>query len=451
MGARMGWRANLLVAAFWVVGLYGVVKALPSAAQHPTYAAAFLVMTIVFSLLRVPTGKGEVSVGALVSFLSVTVLGALPAVGIKLLGTFMAGATHRTETFQNWRSTFINTAIFSMTVLLSGLAYRAAGGGLVTAVFGVREVPAFLAMAVVYTPANILLIAAVRWLANRPQAPTVFAVDRIKRLGVNAILFAAVGLVGEAIFAEMRLMGLLVVFGLMLAVRFTFQIYGETQRFRSEMAGMLAQTLAFKDPYTGAHSARVAELSVRIGEELGLSDLQQEKLRDSALLHDIGKVAVPDAVLVKPGPLDEDEWQAMSRHVGAGGELLERSPYLRELADYVRAHHSDFEAQSAEGEPPLEARIIAVADAYDAMTSDRPYRPALPQAEAARRLEQAAGTQFDPVVVHALLRSLQPPANRQIPAPGAGTGKFDVLPPLPDRPAPRGAPAHPRPRRRRAH
>ena len=431
MGARSSWRANLLIGAFWLIGLYGVGYAFSGVLKDPGVmhgvmgvTAAFLVMSVVFAFLRVPTGKGEVSVAALVSFLTIAVLGPWPAVGIKLVSSVISGSVRQSASFRTRRDLFINSGIFSVTVLLAGLAYSGTLAGLgytgtlsglgytgigmpmVVQNLGAANVLAFLAMAIVYTPANILLIAVVRWLRTSEPLGG-FIVDRLKRLWVNAVLFAAVGLIGEVIYAQLGLAGLLVVFALLLAVRFTFRIYGEAQHFRSEMADALAQVLAFKDPYTGAHSARVADLSVRIGEQLGLSDMQKEKLRDSALLHDIGKVAVPDSVLVKPGPLDAGEWQTMSRHVGVGGEILEQSPHLRELAGYVRGHHSDFDDRETGGRSPLEARIIAVADAYDAMTSDRPYRPALPQAEATRRLLQASGSQFDPRVVQALLRALE--------------------------------------------
>lgn len=427
MGARGSWRAILLIGAFWAVGIYGAARALPATIAHPAITAAFLVMSVVFAFLRVPTGRGEVSVAALVSFLTVTVLGPWPAVGIKLVSSVVAGGFRQSATFRTRRDVFYNTGIFNMTVLLAGWTYVACGGAVGLHPIGPNMAPPFLAMALVYTPANVLLIAIVRWLQSA-QPLVAFVVDRLKRLWVNALLFAAVGLVAEVIFAALELWGLLIIFTLLLAVRFTFRIYGESQHVRSEMADVLAQLLAFKDPYTGAHSARVADLAVRIGEQLGMSDMQKEKLRDSALLHDIGKVAVPDAVLVKPGPLDAGEWQVMSRHVGAGGEILEQSPHLRELAGYVRGHHTDFDERNVTGSSSLEARIIAVADAYDAMTSDRPYRPALPQAEATRRLLQAAGTQFDPRVVDALLRAIQGVQAPRSPAGAAGPSQNATTP-----------------------
>ena len=399
----------VLGGVFWAMVLRAFgptwVGVVPGSAQTTALFVALLVMTATFTVLRIPAGSSDVSVGALVAYLSVPLLGVLPAVLVKMAGFAIGGSLSIKKPEVALRNLFVATGMMGLTVLASGWAYRAAGGafhGTVTP----RLVLPYLAMSAAYTLTNVGLWALVTAISDHHLLwPSV--VDGLRQFWMNALLFAVVGLLSLAIYSQLRLSGLLVVFGVLLAARFTLKLYAESRRFRSELAGVLADALKFKDPYTGDHSARVATIAVATGRMLGMPELHLEKLRDSALLHDIGKIAIPDAVLVKPGPLDVGERATMERHVGAGGELLEQSPRLRELAGYVRSHHVGVSVPGSEVKPPMETRIIAVADAFDAMTSDRPYRKALPLHEAVRRLREGCGTQFDADVVDALLRALQ--------------------------------------------
>jgi diguanylate cyclase len=152
-----------------------------------------------------------------------------------------------------------------------------------------------------------------------------------------------------------------------------------------------------------------------VGERFGLSPAALAEIELAALLHDIGKVRVPDSILNKPGALTEDERAVMNRHPVWGAELLARVPGLEPVATIVRFHHErwnggGYPAGLAGTRIPLTSRIIAVCDAHHAMTSDRPYRAALSQAHALAELRAGAGTQFDPVVVADLEAVLSQPA-----------------------------------------
>jgi len=397
--------AYALAVLFWVVSITGTVQMVHYASAAPRQAilaAALVAMTALFAVWRVSAGSIVVSVGTLVSYLTVALLGAWPAVGVKVVGLIVATLFYR-DRAERPRYLIVNGAILGATTLAAGEVYLLAGGTFHGA-FTARLAIPFVAMAATYTLVNVLLLSVLKW-ARTGNTVWGTGQDLLARFWVNEGLFALIGLIGLAVYDQLQNPGLFAVLGLLLAVRFTFQLYADAHRFRSEMAQMLAQALKFKDPYTGEHSLRVAALALRIGRAMGLPDLQLDKLHDSALLHDIGKVAIPDAVLIKPGPLNAAEQRSMARHVGAGGDLLEQSPHLKELATYIRAHHIEFDATTKD--LPVEARIIAVADAFDAMTSDRPYRRALPTDEAVRRLLEGSGTQFDPLVVAALLRSLE--------------------------------------------
>ena len=171
---------------------------------------------------------------------------------------------------------------------------------------------------------------------------------------------------------------------------------------------LLMRLLSERDPELSAHVAGVAELALGVAERLGLTAAHCEDVRVAAALHDVGKLAIPDSIRDKPGPLDADEWAFMCRHTLIGERILESTPGLAGVAELVRASH---ERPDGGGYPdglvgdaiPFGARIVAVCDAFDAMVSDRPYRRGMPPEAALRELRQGAGTQFDAGVVTAFL------------------------------------------------
>ena len=177
---------------------------------------------------------------------------------------------------------------------------------------------------------------------------------------------------------------------------------------RRQTRDVLLRTLREREPELHEHLEGVAELAVQVGHQLEMSTEQMDELARAAELHDIGKVAIPDAILNKPGPLDEDEWAFMRRHTIIGERILGAAPALRPVARLVRASHESWDGSGyPDGlvgeEIPLGARVVAVCDAYHAMTTDRPYREAMAPEDAVAELQRCAGTQFDPQVVEAFI------------------------------------------------
>jgi HD-GYP domain-containing protein (c-di-GMP phosphodiesterase class II) len=169
---------------------------------------------------------------------------------------------------------------------------------------------------------------------------------------------------------------------------------------------VLAEAVERRDPYTGGHVRRVVDYAVAIGRRLGLGAEELEELRLAAVLHDIGKIATPDQVLSKPARLTPDETRVMRRHPVDGAEIVLPIAQLRALLGGIRHHHERLDGlgypDGLRGEEiPLLARIIAVADTYDAMTTDRPYRRGHPAPEAMAEIERESGRQFCPQVVAA--------------------------------------------------
>lgn len=170
----------------------------------------------------------------------------------------------------------------------------------------------------------------------------------------------------------------------------------------------LAVALLERDRYTGEHSESVVEMAGSVARSLGLSPVEIERVRAAALLHDVGKVAIPDAILHKPAPLDEQEWQLMAQHPVIGERILRVIPGLGSVARIVRHEHESWNGtgypDGLAGEAiPIGSRIILACDAYHAMTTDRPYRAAMSYGEAIEELLRSAGRQFDPRVTQTLV------------------------------------------------
>jgi diguanylate cyclase (GGDEF)-like protein/putative nucleotidyltransferase with HDIG domain len=185
---------------------------------------------------------------------------------------------------------------------------------------------------------------------------------------------------------------------------------GRDRAARFRAAASLARAVDTRDAYTGSHSQRVAQLAGRIAEQMGLSAEQIELTRLAGSLHDLGKLAVPEEILRKPASLSEPERVVLERHPQIGFRMLE-SLGVDPIADWVLHHHERWDGagypdQLAGEEIPLGARIIFVADAFDAMTSDRVYRRSLDHADAVAELERCSGTQFDPAIVQVFVETL---------------------------------------------
>ena len=172
---------------------------------------------------------------------------------------------------------------------------------------------------------------------------------------------------------------------------------------RTSVICAMNQLLDLKDLNTGVHSTRLAEWAVRIGRDLGLDDDCLRDLEAAAILHDIGKIGVPDAILRKPAKLTEDEYAVIKKHPEYGWAVLRSVPGFERVSLFVLHHHEAFDGKGYPAglrgdEIPIGSRIVSVMDSFDAMVSSRPYRKGLPLDEAIRRLDADSGKQFDPIV-----------------------------------------------------
>jgi putative nucleotidyltransferase with HDIG domain len=179
----------------------------------------------------------------------------------------------------------------------------------------------------------------------------------------------------------------------------------------------LAFAIDAKDHYTQGHSQKVSAYAALIAEAMDMTDAEIEEIRLGGILHDIGKVGIPETILNKSGPLNPDEWETMKSHVVFGAKILDPLTPLARIREMVLHHHEYFDGSgypdALSGDNiPLGARIIAVADAYDTITSDRTYKKGRPSAEALSELERCANAQFDGAIVKLFVRTM-----RQLPNP----------------------------------
>ncbi len=220
--------------------------------------------------------------------------------------------------------------------------------------------------------------------------PEIAAADRRRLLWTVALAVTAV--LGTAAMIYPLLMDL---------VRRLVGLGSDLLQANLEMLQALGGALTLRDTETQAHSARVTLVAVRLAESLGLEPAEIRSLIKGALLHDIGKIAVGDEILLKPGPLTEEEYGVMKVHVRHGAEIVERATWLKSGADVVRYHHEKFNGDGyleglAGGEIPRAARIFAIADAFDALSSRRPYKEPMSLEETLDALRRGRGSHFDP-------------------------------------------------------
>ena len=173
----------------------------------------------------------------------------------------------------------------------------------------------------------------------------------------------------------------------------------------------LSEIIDLRDPYVWGHSKQVSKYATNIAKEMGLNNKQIDLIHKAGLLHDIGKLGISMKILTKPGKLTRDEYEIIKEHAGLGGDILKGSPSLRPLVPIIRHHHEYFNGKGypdklAGNQISIEARIVSVADAIEAMTSNRPYRRSLSQEQVLEQLNKYSGSQFDPTIVESAIKMI---------------------------------------------
>ncbi|MCS7216334.1 MAG: HD-GYP domain-containing protein [Candidatus Bipolaricaulota bacterium] len=308
-----------------------------------------------------------------------------------------------------------NVTQLAISVVIAGLVFRGLGGKPVfeNVVPPYKEILDFLRagmLFLVYVATNAAIVAGVvhfsrgvnywqhLWAILRTRYVHVFS------LGVLAVLITILYSVSPW-YAILMLSPLFV-------AQLSLREHMKLRQQARQAFEKIAKIVSARDPYIGVHSEEVADLAVKLAQALKLSQEEIEKIEAAARVHDLGKIAVPDAILLKPGPLDEKEWEIMKKHPVVSAEILEGLEIYKNCVDLIRHEHEHWDGSGypdgLKGEEiPLGARIIAVADVWHALLSERPYRRAYTKGEARKIMQDMAGKVLDPKLVELFLKIVE--------------------------------------------
>ena len=308
-----------------------------------------------------------------------------------------------------------NTAMYALSAYLAGRAFLALGGqvGLPDENSFPGIIAPFAGAALVLVVANHGLLSGVLWLTRPPDGtPSGVGVGLSGRLLLSDLGYAAYGLLIAALWSVVGFFAPLLVLIPLFVARWAVAQFAEQQKAYEATVGALCQAVETKDFYTRGHSDRVSRGSVMIAREIGMRAERVEAIRYAGMLHDVGKLGVPTKVLQKTGKLTEEEYAAIQLHPMRGLDIVREIGFLDEALAGIMHHHERIDGRGypmglAGDEIPEFARVLAVADAFDSMTSTRSYRGARPVAEAIEELRKWSGTQFDPAFVDAFVAALK--------------------------------------------
>lgn len=364
---------------------------------------AFIVMALAFEYfsIEVPGSRLTVSVGFVPILTSILLFGTPVSTWVASFGSL------------NWKEItggkplYRNLFNFAQMALCSSLAARTYvwAGGVIGSPDITKPLPLVASIAVFFV-LNFAMPTVAYALATGSRAYAAFFRQFAWSIP-GFLLTAPLGILAAVVYSASGYIGILLFILPLMLARWAFKLYVDMKGYYAETIQSLAQTIDAKDHYTRGHSGRVAFYAVSIAQNMGWSPGETDYLEYLALLHDIGKIGVREEVLNKRGKLTDDERGEINRHPELGAAIVEKITFLRDYSDYIRYHH---ERYGGGGYPygiagdsiPQGARIITVADAFDAMTSERVYHGARSPSDALEELRRCQGQQFDPAVVGVL-------------------------------------------------
>ncbi len=274
--------------------------------------------------------------------------------------------------------------------------------------FSLSNIYAFIASMIILFILNHTFVTLILAFTQNERPYTIWVLN-IKWCTLSFLSMAPLGALIAIIYINIGFWGLVLFLLPLIIARHSFQSYMDMRQTFLDTIKSLSLAIDAKDPYTKGHSSRVADYAVLLAQEMKWPEDRVEFLKYIALIHDVGKVTVPEFILKKETLLSDEEYDAMKKHSEAGAEVIKDVNFFAAGSGIIKHHHERWDGKGSpdqlQGQNiPEGARILAVADAYDAMTSDRPYRKALEPLEAIKEIQDCSGTQFDPKVVKAFTR-----------------------------------------------
>lgn len=406
---------NSYEAVFWPIIILGIVVLVmfpPELSATNVWAfLAFLLMALVAEAVPtvLPNGKATISVGFAIVLSGTILFG--PGAGAWLASI---GSLSLDQLRGKHPLVFVlyNRAQLALSGVTAGLCFKLAGG--TTGKFSIgTEWFAVLAAAAGYLVVNAMFVMVAVSAAYRMPIHEVWVRQRRTLISSSYLVLIPLAVLVAMVHTTVGTAGV-VLFSLpLLLARFALQRSISNERMLVQTTNALVRAIEARDEYTSGHSERVKEYAVRTAKEMHLSEDQVTMIEYLSSLHDIGKISIRDEILRKPGPLTKEEFADIRTHPVMGATILQSIDAIGKNVSMVTHHHERYDGKGypdglAGEDIPLGARIIGVCDAYDAMTSHRPYRPTMTPAEALREVQRCSGTQFDPVVVKAFLRVMDP-------------------------------------------
>jgi diguanylate cyclase (GGDEF)-like protein/putative nucleotidyltransferase with HDIG domain len=424
-------RGRIYVYAVIVLGAVAMASAMSSLQlSRPGLFAAFLVLSVITAALKVdmPLGAGSscISLSYAVDFTALLLFGPAPTMLIAISSAWSQSTFRMSEPNPAYKTLF-SMATLVLSVAAAGATYTSLGGS-----YG--KLPAaplqpLMAAAMIYFLVNSLAVAAAYGLSTRRSVVRVWHDNFLWTISSYVVGAIAAGIAVELFHSAGQWLTALAFIPLGLTYR-TYRIYlrrftdeqrrvAEWTQLHRDSTEVLARAIQAKDEGGSCHVERVQYYAAALARRLELADQDRQAVEIAALLHDIGKLAVPEHILSKPGPLTPDERKKMQVHAQIGAEIVSAVPFPFPVAPLIRSHHERWDGMGYPsglcGEQiPVGARILSVVDCYDALTSARPYRSALSPDAAIRVLKEEAGKALDPAIVEtfsALVPLLTPPTN----------------------------------------
>jgi putative nucleotidyltransferase with HDIG domain len=359
-----------------------------------------LVVAIDASPMLLPRGGATASVSSVLDLAAILAFGPAAALAIGVLAVLLStGIVQRRPLYK----VAFNGAQIALAIGLAGGAYAALGGGSGERLTAAGAILPLAMAAVLYFAVNTILVSIAAGLYERLAWRRVWQAN-FEWETIHLLVFPPLALLVALVLLKIGLWGVILIFIQMLVVRYTFKLSMDLREANRGIISVLATAIDANDPFTRGHSYRVSQYAVRVARAMNLPERSVELVQQSALLHDVGKICVGQEILEKPASLSVIERERVRLHPKLGGEMIRRVRFLRDVERIVATHHERPDGLGyPEGlraeEVPIGARIVGVLDAYDAMTSDRPYRKALEPDVAIRELLRGAGKQFDERVV----------------------------------------------------
>jgi len=368
----------------------------------------FIALSIIAEFMPVdlPVG-GRVTIGFPIDFVVIIIYGPLFAICVTFIGEIL-GDIFNKKTI--WYKTLFNASQYALSAGVAGIVYQGLGGVVGLVNISNYIIPAAIC-AISYFLINSSLFMIVISLAEGVSILSVWK-NRIRGIIATYIALAPIGFVMALVYTSIGVWGIILFFFPLILARRSFELYTKMRKVYLDTIRALAAAIDAKDPYTKGHSERVAQIAVLLAQELDLSDRDIENIEYTALLHDIGKIGIDDRILGKSSKLSNEEFKKIKEHPIVGAKIIEPIDFLKNSYKIIYHHHEKYNGGGypdglKEKDIPLCARIIGVADAYDAMGSDRPYRKKLSKEKILKEFTEQSGKQFDPQIVNALMLILK--------------------------------------------